>query len=321
VTSRMDQSRSDGDPRVGPQIVSDSLHLENAATLTTSSTCKSGMGFVELKGDRDDVGVSERVRDDAFLVAVQLKECPDFDLYADFRLFPHRNFVAGSVTIYDMRTNLLYDLRPPKAGDLRDTFHAIDFYLPCKALDSLTDDAGSPRIEELRHEPGQPFRDSIVRDLVRSIEPTLAVPPGERIGLFVDHVAMALATHVAHTYGGMRSQPVSTVGRLATWQERRAKELLAANLRGGVTLGELASVCGLSVRHFTRAFRGSTGMSPNAWLQRHRVEKAKGLLTSSNRVLSDVALDCGFADQSHFSRTFQRTAGLSPGGWRRLYRR
>ncbi|MEP9390548.1 AraC family transcriptional regulator [Mesorhizobium sp. KR9-304] len=301
--------------------MSDSLHLENAATLTTSSMCKSGMGFVELKGDRDDVGVSERVRDDAFLVAVQLKECPDFDLYADHRLFPHRNFVAGSITIYDLRTNLLYDLRPPKAGDLRDTFHAIDFYLPCRALDALAEDAGSPRIDELRHEPGKPFRDSVVNNLVRSIEPTLAVPPEERNAIFIDHVAMALATHVAHTYGGMQLHPVSTTGRLARWQERRAKELLAANLQGGITLTELSGACGLSIRHFTRAFRGSTGMSPNAWLQHHRVERAKGMLTNSNRVLADVALDCGFADQSHFSRTFQRMAGVSPGAWRRLFRR
>jgi len=317
LTSQLNRNHSEG----GPQFVSDSLHLENAATLTTSFTCKSGMGFVELKGNRDEVGVSERVRDDAFLLAVQLTNCPDFDLYADYHLYPHRNFVPGSVTIYDLRMNLLYDLRPPKAGDLAETFHAIDFYLPCKVLDSITDDAGSARVDELKHDPGKPFSDTIARDLVRSIGPTLAVPASERNGLFVDHVAMALATHVAHRYGGMQLQPVSTIGRLAPWQERRAKEMLAANLQGRVTLAGLASECGLSVRQFTRAFRGSTGTSPNTWLQNHRINKAKAMLTDSHRVLADIGLDCGFADQSHFSRIFQRVTGLSPGAWRRLYRR
>jgi AraC family transcriptional regulator len=62
-------------------------------------------------------------------------------------------------------------------------------------------------------------------------------------------------------------------------------------------------------------------MSPHAWLLHHRVEKAKGLLTNSHRVLADIALDCGFADQSHFSRTFQSTTRMSPGTWRRLHRR
>jgi AraC-like DNA-binding protein len=278
------------------------------------------MGFVELIGDRDDVGVSERVRDDAFLVAVQLRPCPDFDLYADHRLFRHRGHDAGAVAIYDLRANLLYDLRAQKTRGVHESFHAIDFYLPRRALDALADDSGSPRIDELRHQPGIPLRDSVAGDLLRSIQPTLAAPLGERNALFVDSLAMALATHVAYTYGGMRPR-LSTIGRLAPWQERRAKELLAANLSGSVTLDERASACELSIRHFTRAFRASIGMSPHAWLLRNRIEKAKGLLTSSHRVLADVALHCGFADQSHFTRTFQRVAGVSPGAWRRLNRR
>jgi AraC-like DNA-binding protein len=279
------------------------------------------MGFIELKGDRDDVGVSERVRDDAFLIAVQLKQCPDFDLYADARLFPHRGFGAGSVAIYDLRENLLYDLHSQKTRDVRESFHAIDFYLSRRALDALADEAGSSRIDELRHRTGVALRDTVARDLLRSIQPTLAAPAGERNELFVDHVAMALATHVAHTYGGMRPRSVPTIGKLAPWQERRAKELVAANLAGSVALGELASACDLSIRHFTRAFRQSTGMSPHAWLVHQRIEKAKGLLTSSHRVLADIALCCGFADQSHFTRMFQRTTNVSPGAWRRLYRR
>lgn len=320
MENRIDRSHSEGDRPAGLHAVPNSLHLRYAPTLTTSSTCKSGMGFVELKGDRADVGVSERVRDDAFLIAVQLKECPDFDLYADDCLFRHRAFDAGSVAIYDLRANLLYDLRAQKTRDVHDSFHAVDFYLPRRALDALADDSGSPRIDELRHQPGIPLRDSVARDLLRSIQPTLAAPHSERNGLFVDSVAMALATHVAYTYGGMRPR-LSTIGRLAPWQERRAKELLAANLAGSITLGELASACELSIRHFTRAFRVSMGMSPHAWLLRNRIEKAKGLLTNSHRVLADVALDCSFADQSHFTRTFHRVVGVSPGTWRRLYRR
>ncbi len=279
------------------------------------------MGFVELRGDRGDVGVSERIRDDAFLIAVQLKKCPDFDLYADSRLFRHRDFNAGTVAIYDLRMNLLFDLQTQMVTDVRDSFHAIDFYLPRKSLDALADDSGSPRIDELRHQPGMPINDFVARDLVRSIQPTLAIPHGERNELFVDYVAMALATHAAYTYGGMRLRPVASIGRLAPWQERRAKELLTSHLAGNITLDALARECELSIRHFTRAFRASTGMSPHGWLLHHKVEVAKKLLISSPCVLADVALHCGFADQSHLTRTFRRMAGVSPGTWRRLYRR
>jgi AraC family transcriptional regulator len=279
------------------------------------------MGFVELKGDRAAVGVSERLRDDAFLIAVQVRPCPDFDLYADDRLFPHRDFIAGSVAIYDLRANLLYDLRTPKTRDDRDSFHAIDFYMPRKALDVLADDCGSPPIDELRHRPGVPMEDLVARDLLRSMQPTLAALPGERSALFVDHVAMALATHVAHTYGGLRPRRATTPGQLAPWQERRATGLLVANLSGNIALEDLARECRLSIRQFTRAFRGSTGRSPHAWLLRHKIEKAKGLLKNSPRVLAEIALECGFTDQSHFTRMFQRVAGVTPGAWRRLHRR
>lgn len=320
MTTRIDLRQGErGHPR-GLRAVPNCLHLRSAHTLT-SSTCRSGMGFVELRGTRADVGVSEVLRDDAFLVALQLKDCPDFDLFVDDRLFRHHGHDSGAVTLYDLRSTLVYDLRARQAGGIRDSFHAIDFYLPRRALDALADDSGSPRIDDLRHQPGVPLEDSVARALLRSIESMLSALPHERNDLLVDHVAMALATHVAFTYGGMRPRSVTAIGSLAPWQERRAKELLEANLSANITLNELARECRLSIRHFTRAFRGSTGMSPHAWLMHHRIEKAKGLLMNSPRILSDVALDCGFADQSHFTRMFQRRVGISPGAWRRLHRR
>ena len=117
---------------------------------------------------------------------------------------------------------------------------------------------------------------------------------------------------------GLPHAPVR--GGLAPWQERRAKELLDAHIGGGITLNALARSCELSTRHFTRAFRQSTGVAPYQWLQYRRVEKAKNLLEKSSAPLSNVAFDCGFADQSHFTRTFSRAAGLSPGKWRRMKR-
>jgi len=66
-----------------------------------------------------------------------------------------------------------------------------------------------------------------------------------------------------------------------------------------------------------RAFRRTTGLPPHRWLLRHRVEKAKALLRESALPLHDVALECGFADQSHLTRVFTRWAGQAPGTWRR----
>lgn len=297
---------------VGVRAIADALDLPSAPVLQTSTACKSGLAFLELAMSREDVGATGQVCDDAFLIALQLKACPDFDLYEDGRLIRPQQFEAGAVAIFDLRTKL--------ATDLRDSFHAVDLYIPRKSLNALAEDANSRAIEELRHEPGKAMQDPVARHLLLTIRPALAAPD-QASELFVDHLAMALATHIAHAYGGMRPRLEANIGRLAPWQERRAKELLAANLTGGITLADLAKACELSIRHFTRAFRGSTGMSPNRWLQQLRIEKAKSLLIRPRRMLADVALECGFADQSHFTRVFQRAVGMSPGAWQRVRRR
>jgi AraC-like DNA-binding protein len=48
-----------------------------------------------------------------------------------------------------------------------------------------------------------------------------------------------------------------------------------------------------------------------------RIERAKVLMTSTDQQLTDIALICGFADQSHLNRSFRRVLGVSPGRWRR----
>jgi AraC-like DNA-binding protein len=70
-----------------------------------------------------------------------------------------------------------------------------------------------------------------------------------------------------------------------------------------ISLHRLAAEFGLSARHFTRAFRQSTVLSPHRWLIQHRVERARELLADRRLSLTEFALICGFADQSHFTRS------------------
>jgi len=135
--------------------------------------------------------------------------------------------------------------------------------------------------------------------------------------LFVDHVLQAVGVHIAQTYGGMRlvSRPVR--GGLAPWQEQRAKEVLRANLKGGVLLKEVARECGLSVSYFSHAFRRTLGVAPHKWLIEQRIVLSKEKLRDDRLSLSDVAAECGFTDQSHFTREFKRTVSVSLGAWRR----
>ena len=108
--------------------------------------------------------------------------------------------------------------------------------------------------------------------------------------------------------------------RLAPWQERRAKELIDARLGSEVRLAELAHECELSPGHFARAFKRTTRKSPYRWLLERRIERSQQLLRTSGLPVAEIALKCGFADQSHFTRVFTQTAGMSPRAWQRAHR-
>jgi len=232
--------------------------------------------------------------DDAFLVCLPLRTAS-------------RRLRAGNTLLCDLTCTPQIYAEPP--------LRAIHAYLPYAALDALAYRAGRPRIQALRGEPGVGVDDATIRHLCLSLLPQFDAP--ERADpMLIDHVALALAGHVARTYGERRDTAAAR-GGLAPWQERRAKELLDAHLDGRIAVAELARQCGLSPSHFSRAFRRSTGDAPYAWLIRRRVDAAKALLRDRRLPLTQVALDCGFANQSHFTRAFKRQIGTSPGHWRR----
>jgi AraC family transcriptional regulator len=99
-------------------------------------------------------------------------------------------------------------------------------------------------------------------------------------------------------------------------QLRRAMDFMRAHLSGNISLEQLASVCDLSVNYFARAFKKCTGVPPHRWLVEMRLEKAKDLLLNTKTPLAEVAVACGFVDQSHLTKTFVRATGNTPGEWR-----
>jgi AraC family transcriptional regulator len=109
-------------------------------------------------------------------------------------------------------------------------------------------------------------------------------------------------------------------GALAPWRQRRAEDTLRAGLARGVSVEEVARQCNMSVSQFGRTFKKTTGQTPHRWLVQRRLERAKDLLLRSTLPLAEIALACGFSEQSHFTRTFTRLVGTSPGEWRRQRR-
>lgn len=105
-------------------------------------------------------------------------------------------------------------------------------------------------------------------------------------------------------------------GTLATWQKRKALDLLGGNLAEPVCIEAVAAACRLSRAHFTRAFGASVGMAPYRWRMERRMALARRLLADSDRSFVDIAGACGFSKMSHFSHAFAQAVGMCPRRWR-----
>lgn len=106
-------------------------------------------------------------------------------------------------------------------------------------------------------------------------------------------------------------------GKLAPHHLRKSVDYIEQNCGRTIRLDELAQLTGLSQSYFCSAFRESTGMPPQKWQMKARVERAKNMLKDGSAPLSAVALRVGFADQAHLTRVFRRVVGTTPGAWRK----
>lgn len=285
------------------------LRLQEAPpSLVTRSLRSTEIAVTETLHDNPVPGLSgSLVAEDAYLVSLKLRDYPECEIWEQGRHLKKTDVHAGTTYLYDLKTDPRYVIDKP--------FHSLHFYVPRSALDGLADQSGAPRVDaldcrSLGHD------DAIVRHIGASLREGLR-RPAEANQLFIDHMMLALTAHVAQAYGGFRYKAETGRGALAPWQLARACDKLESDLGGKVPLEAIAAELGLSVSHFSRAFRASTGLPPYRWLLHHRVRTAKRLMGVRNVSLSEIAISAGFANQSHFTRVFSAIAGISPGAWRR----
>ena len=103
----------------------------------------------------------------------------------------------------------------------------------------------------------------------------------------------------------------SVVHKARQWIEHHAHE--------PYDLDALAKVASVSTRTLLRHFREVVGMSPQRYLQKLRVERARQLLEVTMMDLESILEHCGYRDGSAFRRLFQRETGLSPSQYRARY--
>ena len=125
-------------------------------------------------------------------------------------------------------------------------------------------------------------------------------------------MAGALAHLLARLELATRSLPAGPRARLVQEAQRRLSEAGGAP-RG---LASLVEELGVSETWLRRCFRAQTGMAPQQFRMRQRLERACGLLSDTDAPISAIAEDLGFSSPAYFSRAFRRATGLAPSVWR-----
>lgn len=227
-----------------------------------------------------------------------------------------RIFQEHHSTVQEFGQNSIYlrGFADDYKADLSGSFDFTLLEIGHSALDRIADAANLAGVSELRSIAGAP--DPVLGGLLGALFATVE-GHADRSALFVDQLSVAIGVHVVRQYGNGRGDSSGRGRRLSERCQAKIRDLVQSRLDGELTIEELASACSLSQATFLRAFRETMGSTPYRWLLQQRIEKAKQLLQFSKTPLSEIAMACGFSDQSHFTRAFVQAVGATPRLWRR----
>ncbi len=282
------------------------FRTDSASQIVASGPKKSRLLVSRVRRDAPDHGFATPAKPDAvYSVLVQLRQQDSRELYLDDKLV-HR----GS---YPMRTtSVVNHWQRPKAN-LLSAFDTVIFTVPQAALNAAAHDNGARSFCELACENEGRF-DETVWSLAQSLLPALDRP--DEVGaMYAERVLLASTTYFAHAFGGMRPA-LGPPHRLTQDQAARAAEIMLSDPAGDISLSILAAELDLTPREFAGAFKRTLGETPDRWLRRQRVERAKTLMRQTALPLAEVASLCGFVSSAHFTRVFGAFVGASPQAWR-----
>jgi len=98
----------------------------------------------------------------------------------------------------------------------------------------------------------------------------------------------------------------------------KAAEFINEKYSENISVRDIASTIALSPSHFSRIFKKETGLTPQEYLIRVRLDRAKSFLMRSRKSVTEIALQCGFSSSAHFSSSFIKRFGKTPSEFKKF---
>ncbi|PJI95841.1 AraC family transcriptional regulator [Acidovorax sp. 69] len=156
-----------------------------------------------------------------------------------------------------------------------------------------------------------PLLSRMVHMLMLSLDDNSSMQPR-----FAEGIATSVAVHLLEHYRDSDPQ-TERIALLSARQLKRVEDLVESQMDEAVPLEAMAAQTGLSVFHFSRCFKATSGETPHQFVLNRRLDRAKTLLLDSQRSVAEVAAAIGFSTPSHFAQAFKRRWGATPGQFRR----
>ncbi|MBI9019404.1 MAG: AraC family transcriptional regulator [Phycisphaerae bacterium] len=93
---------------------------------------------------------------------------------------------------------------------------------------------------------------------------------------------------------------------------------IKVNFAKSIKIQQLAEIASLSVYQFEKRMQTIFNLTAGQFIQKTRIDASLWKLTNTEESIVNIALGCGYADQSSFSRQFKQSVGISPAQYRRL---
>ncbi len=119
-----------------------------------------------------------------------------------------------------------------------------------------------------------------------------------------------------HRLGNQAQFVARPMGASSSSKIARLSDYLRCNLMAEHCLSSMAKHANLSPRSLQRQFVNATGMAPQIWLTKERVQLAKDMLEANNLPIARIAAAAGFGSEEVFRKHFKRWTGTTPGTYR-----